>query len=165
MTPLLKTARAQIELFTFQCHKWQLIGKWSRIQVHIETYRYQRQMLHVVAWQIYIYRESTAQSDTKSRWTPPIKTARAQIELFAFQCHKWELIRSFVCNMKRPSVKQSMKWQVSSNFQIYPGKTDGPPPLSDCIKSYTLSLQSNIKRSIMNIYKYIYISKDLLRRK
>ena len=37
------------------------------------------------------------------------------------------LIRSFICNTKRPSVKQSMKWQVSSNFQIYPGKTDNPP--------------------------------------
>ena len=37
-------------------------------------------------------------------------------------------IRSFVCNMKRPSVKQSMKRQVSSNFQIYPGKTDDRPP-------------------------------------
>ena len=56
---------------------------------------------------------------------PPLKTARAQIELFAFQ---WELIRSFICNTKRPSVKQSMKWQVSSNFQIYPGKTDSRPP-------------------------------------
>ena len=40
------------------------------------------------------------------------------------------IIRSFVCNTKRP-VKQSMKWQVSSNFQIYPGKTDEPslPPI------------------------------------
>ena len=37
-------------------------------------------------------------------------------------------IRSFVCNTKRPSVKQSMKWQVSSNFQIYLGKTDDRPP-------------------------------------
>ena len=33
--------------------------------------------------------------------------------------------------MKRPSVKQSIKWQVSSNFQIYPGKSeDLPPPLA-----------------------------------
>ena len=42
----------------------------------------------------------------------------------------WYLVRSFVCNTKRPSVKQSVKWQVSSNFQIYPGKTDDySPPL------------------------------------
>ena len=34
------------------------------------------------------------------------------------------IIRSFICNMKRPSVKQSVKQQVSSNCQIYPGKTD-----------------------------------------
>ena len=33
------------------------------------------------------------------------------------------IIGSFVCNTKRPSVKQSIKWQVSSNFQIYPGKS------------------------------------------
>ena len=26
------------------------------------------------------------------------------------------IIRSFVCNTKRPSVKQSMKWQVSSKL-------------------------------------------------
>ena len=38
------------------------------------------------------------------------------------------VIRSFICNTKRPSVKQSMKWQVSSNFQIYLGKTDDRPP-------------------------------------
>ena len=37
-------------------------------------------------------------------------------------------ITSFVYNTKRPSVKQSMKQQVSSNFQIYPwgGKSDPP---------------------------------------
>ena len=43
-----------------------------------------------------------------------------------------DLIRSFVCNMKRPSVKQTIKQQVSSNFQIYLGKTDEPslpPPI------------------------------------
>ena len=48
------------------------------------------------------------------------------------QCVSVLFIRSFVCNTKRPSVKQSIKWQVSSNFQIYPGKTDEPslpPPI------------------------------------
>ena len=38
------------------------------------------------------------------------------------------IIRSFVCNTKRPSVKQSVKQQVSSNFQIYLGKTDDSTP-------------------------------------
>ena len=28
------------------------------------------------------------------------------------------LVRSFICNTKTPSVKQSVKQQVSSNFQI-----------------------------------------------
>ena len=30
----------------------------------------------------------------------------------------YHIIRSFICNMKRPSVKQSIKWQVCSNFQM-----------------------------------------------
>ena len=46
-----------------------------------------------------------------------------------YYCTLLLIIRSFVCNMKRPSVKRSIKWQVSSNFQIYPGKTDEPPHL------------------------------------
>ena len=81
--------------------------------------------------------------------------------------------------MKRPSVKQSIKRQVSSNFQIYPDKTDDPPgikldnftdlifrfsglhadtadwppPASESISTSTLCLQRNIKRPIVNSYK------------
>ena len=40
------------------------------------------------------------------------------------------IIRSFVCNTKRPSVKQSMKRQVSSNLADKPTLADVlPPPL------------------------------------
>ena len=42
-------------------------------------------------------------------------------------------IRSFVCHMIKHSVKQSMKWQVSSNIQIYPGKSDDGPPWSQSL--------------------------------
>ena len=38
------------------------------------------------------------------------------------------LIRSFVCNTKRPSVKRSMKWQVSSNLADEPTLADVLPP-------------------------------------
>ena len=38
------------------------------------------------------------------------------------------IIRSFVCNTKRPSVKQSMKWQVSSNLADEPTLADVLPP-------------------------------------
>ena len=58
-------------------------------------------------------------------------------------------IRSFICHMKKHAVKQSMKWQVSSNFQIYLGKSDDGPPLISkshriskaihCIQLYMLS--------------------------
>ena len=46
------------------------------------------------------------------------------------------IVRSFVCNTKIP-VKQRMKWQVSSNFQIYPGKTDDRPPPSETARALT----------------------------
>ena len=42
---------------------------------------------------------------------------------------RWCLIRSFVCNPKRPSVKQSMKWQVSSNLADEPTLADVLPPI------------------------------------
>ena len=43
---------------------------------------------------------------------------------------KKSLVRSFICNMKRPSVKQSIKQQVCSNFQMkYSDKlSDIPQP-------------------------------------
>ena len=37
-----------------------------------------------------------------------------------------KLVRSFVCNTKRPSVKQSIKQQVSSNLADEPSLADGP---------------------------------------
>ena len=48
----------------------------------------------------------------------------------------FDFIRSFVCNTKRPSVKQSMKQQVSSNLADEPTLADvlplppHPPPHS-----------------------------------
>ena len=55
------------------------------------------------------------------------KDKKVQQDVQRYDSH---IIRSFICNMKRPSVKQSVKQQVSSNFQIYLGKTDDyPPPL------------------------------------
>ena len=38
------------------------------------------------------------------------------------------IIRSFVCNTKRPSVKQSIKWQACSNFQISRTLRQADPP-------------------------------------
>ena len=92
----------------------------------------------------------------------------------------WEgnyLVRSFICNMKRPSVKQSMKWArwaqifgftwvnlmmnppVShfhdnyrlhfSDFQLYQVTLPIDPPISYCSNSCTLSLLRNIQRPIV----------------
>ena len=41
--------------------------------------------------------------------------------------HHDTLIRSFVCNTKRPSVKQNIKQQVSSNLADKPSLANGPP--------------------------------------
>ena len=91
----------------------------------------------------------------------------------------WEgnyLVRSFVCNMKRPSVKQSMKcpselkfsdlagyiWWTPpvshfhdnyrlhfSDFQLYHVTLPIDPPISYCSNSCTLSLLRNIARPIV----------------
>ena len=79
------------------------------------------------------------------------------------------IIRSFVCNMKRPSVKQSVKQQVSSNFQIYPWgvKLMIDPPISKsqtattalhCIQLYMLSsfLCCHLELSYWTGQSYIY---------
>ena len=91
-------------------------------------------------------------------------------------------IRSFVCNTKKTFCEAKHQRQVSSNFQIYLGKTDDPPsikldnftdlifrfsglpahttnwpptptPGSESISISTLCLQRNIKRPIVNSYK------------
>ena len=41
-----------------------------------------------------------------------------------------EFIRSFVCNTKRPSVKQSMKRKWAQNLAEEPSLDDGPPPVN-----------------------------------
>ena len=38
-----------------------------------------------------------------------------------------QFIRSFICNMERPSVKQSIKQEVSSNLADEPSLADEPP--------------------------------------
>ena len=60
-----------------------------------------------------------------------------------------DLIRSFICNMKRPSVKQSIKWQVRSNFQFYPGKTEKPSlPPSPHLKLPELRVDSSLFNAV-----------------
>ena len=50
--------------------------------------------------------------------------------------------------MKRPSVKQSIKLQVGSNFQIYLGKTyDIPPHVKLLVKGVNVSLIYAINES------------------
>ena len=77
------------------------------------------------------------------RWTTETKARNeficsCSIVIFNY-CHPTSslqdtiFIRSFVCNTKRPSVKQSIKWQVCSNFQMkYPDKLSDIPPKQNC---------------------------------
>ena len=80
------------------------------------------------------------------------------------------IIRSFVCNTKRPSVKQSIKLQVSSNFQIYPWGVKLmalPPPHSKLPVHWVNSSLFNIANESPfetvnlqeNIWKYQCIEK------
>ena len=66
---MFETARAQSELFTFQCSQWELIWNSQLIGRHKEM------------------------SPGESYDIPPqFETGRAQSELFTFQCSQWELI-------------------------------------------------------------------------
>ena len=75
MDPPFETARAQSELFAVHCCQWepiqngQLIRKFKKIPVHLQTYRYQNQMA-----------------------LPPFETASEQSELFAVLCGQWDPI-------------------------------------------------------------------------
>ena len=74
--------------------------------------------------------------------------------------------------MKRPSVKQNMKWQVSSNFQIYPSKSDDPPVSKShtfstalhCIQLYMLSsfMCCHLELSCWTGQSYIYFFSKFL---
>ena len=64
-----KTARAQSELFAFQCSQWELI------------------------WNSQLIGRYKEMSPGESYDIPPqVDTGRAQSELFAFQCGQWKLI-------------------------------------------------------------------------
>ena len=67
---MFETARAQSELFAFQCSQWELIGNSQLIGRYKEM--------------------SPGESDNIP--PPHFETGRAQSELFAFQCSQWELI-------------------------------------------------------------------------
>ena len=69
MNLTLETARAQSELFAFQCVQWELI------------------------WNSQLIGRYKEMSPGESYDIPPqFKTGRPQSELFAFQCSQWELI-------------------------------------------------------------------------
>ena len=62
-------------------------------------------------------------------------------------------IRSFIGHTKKHAVKQSMKQQVSSNFQIYPGKSDDGPPLVS--KSHMISNSFTLYTALYAIQLYV----------
>ena len=67
--PGLKLARAQSDLFAFQCGQWELI------------------------WNSQLIGRYNEMSPGESEGIPPhFDTARGQSELFTFQCSQWELI-------------------------------------------------------------------------
>ena len=103
-----ETARAQSELFAFQCGQWeliwnsQLIGRYKEMSPG-ESYIWNCQSTEwTICFSMRSMRAYLKQSTNRkikrnvTRWilqyTPPFETARAQSELFAFQCGQWELI-------------------------------------------------------------------------
>ena len=89
-----ETARAQSELFAFQCGQWlpiwnsELIGRYREMSPG-ESYS----QLDLI-WNSQLIERYKEMSPGESYNIPPplFETARAQSELFAFQCRQWELI-------------------------------------------------------------------------
>ena len=133
MNPPFETARAQSELFTFQCSQWepiqnsQIIGRYKEMsvwhQVHLTIYppiwncqssewtlcfsmwsmranlkqssnRKIEGNVSVTPQLIWRYNEMSVWHQVHLMIYPPFKTARAQSELFTFQCSQWEQIRN-----------------------------------------------------------------------
>ena len=78
----------------------------------------------------YIYRLSTYRYQIQM--DPPSIEHRCLVHIIS-------VIRFFICNMKRPSVKQSIKQQVSSNVSDLPPHFQTVTTALHCIQLYILS--------------------------
>ena len=72
--------------------------------------------MHIYIWQIYPHGQSSI--DALNTANPNLADLPQRTSTYKrpFTCEGNYLVRSFVCNTKRPSVKQSMKWKVSSKL-------------------------------------------------
>ena len=93
--PNFETARAQSELFTFQCGQWELI--WN-------------------SQLIGRYKEMSPGETYDIPPPPQFETGRAQSELCAFQCGQWELIwySQLIGRYKEMSSGESYIWNCQS---------------------------------------------------
>ena len=91
---MFETARAQSELFDFQWSQWELIWNSPLIGRYKEMSpgeSYGQWQLIWISKLIGRYKEMSP-GESYDISPPWFETARAQIELFAFQCSQWELI-------------------------------------------------------------------------
>ena len=108
-----ETGRAQSELFAFQCSQWvpirnnQIIGRYKEMSPG-ESYsqseliwnsqligRYKKKVTRWILWSMRAHlKQSTNRKILKKchQVNLTFETARAQSELFTFQCGQWELI-------------------------------------------------------------------------
>ena len=91
--PKFETARAQSELFAFQCSQWELIWNSQLIGRYKEMSSGESYSQSELIWNSQLIGRYKEMSPGESYNIPPkFETARAQSELFAFQCSQWELI-------------------------------------------------------------------------
>ena len=152
--PLVETARALSDLYAFQCSQWvpirnsQIIGRYKEIPV-------QRKHVDTKGMQI-------PKADG-----PPLETARALSDLYAFQCCQWVPIRNsqiigrykeIPVQRKHVDTKGSQLMirkykEIPAYIRLQIPKADSPPPGWNCQSSewslhYSmLSMSTHLKQS------------------
>ena len=123
-----ETARAQSELFAFQCSQWELIWNCQLIRRYKEmspgeSYVWNCQSTEWTLRFFNAVNESSfetvnSEEDIKkcNQVNLTFETARAQSELFTFQCSQWELIwnSQLIGRYKEMSPGESYIWNCQS---------------------------------------------------
>ena len=125
-----ETARAQSELFTFQCSQWeliwnsQLIGRYKEMsvwhQVNLTIYppiwncQSSEWTLHFSMWSM---RAHLKQSTKRALWSKSI-----------WNCQSSEWTLHFSMQSMRAHLKQSTNRKISGNVSVTPGKSYDIPP-------------------------------------
>ena len=125
-----ETARAQSEPFAFQCSQWELI--WN--SQLIGRYKEMSPGEFYCQWELIWNSKLIGRYKECHQVNLMFETARAQSEIFAFQCSQWELIwnSQLIGRYKEMSPGESdSQWELIWNSQLIGRYKEMSPGESD----------------------------------